>query len=210
MPLRSAIWIYDGEVTARGNQGQALAARPVWAVYFSDVEQFGFGEPGVIRSDWVVFVDKESETIVLGPTAAGETTIETCPPREPTFEVQLPDRGARSGPGGAWALFVVPGEAARMTVVVTVPPDVVLQSVSFGILAAQSGAELWRRPVASHLPTGTYRFTVTVDGRGLSRGVHDFVATWDIWHNGAAPCRFGHRLGDGGSQWLGWIDSAGP
>ena len=213
MPLRSAIWVYSGELTAQGNQGQALVDRSVWAVYFSGVEQAMSGAPGVVRSDWVVFVDTGTETIVLGPVTAGVTTVETCPPRPDavSFEVRLPDRGVRSNPGGEWVLSIVPADPARVTVIVTVAPDVTLGYVSFVVQSVQFGRELWRHPAGTHLQEGIYQFTFDVDGAGLPRGLHRFVAVWDVERDDGPPCRFeGDRSGARGEQGLGWLDIDGP
>ena len=213
MPFRSAIWVFPGEVTAQGNQGQALVDRSVWAVYFSGVEQFMFGAPGVVRSDWVVFVDTDTDTIVLGPVTAGVTTVDTCPPRAPavSFEIQLPNRGVHLNAGGEWVLGVVPADPARLTVVVTVAPAVVIESLSFVVQSIQFGRELWRHPAGTHLQEGTYQFTFDLDGSGLPRGLHRFVALWDVERDDGVPCRFeGDRSGAGGEQGLGWLDIDGP
>jgi len=65
---RHATWVYSGDLTAQGTQWQALVERPVWAVYFSGVEQPLMGGPGIAVSDWVVFVDKGTGNVVLAVT----------------------------------------------------------------------------------------------------------------------------------------------
>jgi hypothetical protein len=206
MPFRSAIWVYVGELTARGSQGQTLVDRSVWAVYFSGVEQGMLGAPGVVRSDWVVFVDADTETIVLGPVTAGVATVDACPPRpDPvSFAVRRPDRGVRSAPNGEWVLSVVPTDPARVSVVVTVAPDVVLGHTSFVVLSMQFGRELWRLTAATHLQEGTHHVTLSIDVHGLPRGLHPLMAVWDVERDDAAACRFeGDRSGSGGAQVLG-------
>jgi hypothetical protein len=66
VPSRIATWVFSGELTAQGTQGQALGETPVWAVYFSGFETPMLGPAGGIAvSDWVVFVDVSTEAVVL-------------------------------------------------------------------------------------------------------------------------------------------------
>jgi hypothetical protein len=67
---RQATWVYSGELTAQGTQGQALVDRPVWAVYYAGVEQPLLGGPGTAVGDWVVFVDTGTDNVVLAVTVA--------------------------------------------------------------------------------------------------------------------------------------------
>lgn len=67
---RHATWVYPGDLTAQGTQGQALVDRSVWAVYFSGTEQPLLGEPGTAVSDRVVFVDTDTDVVVLAVTVA--------------------------------------------------------------------------------------------------------------------------------------------
>ncbi len=74
LPARLATWIYSGELTAQGAQGQTLVERSVWAVYFTGFEQPMLGPRGGIAvSDWVVFVEMGTGTVVLSVSVATST-----------------------------------------------------------------------------------------------------------------------------------------
>jgi len=69
IPSRIATWVYSGELTAQDTHGQTLVNRPVWAVYFSGFEQPMLGPGGgVAVTDFVVFVDVGTQTVVLAVT----------------------------------------------------------------------------------------------------------------------------------------------
>ena len=74
LPSRIATWIYSGELTTQGTQGQTLLNESVWAVYFTGFEQPMLGPRGGIAvSDWVVFVEMGTGTVVLSVTVMTTT-----------------------------------------------------------------------------------------------------------------------------------------
>lgn len=99
--LASTTWIWLGELTAQGNEVESLIDQPVWAIYFPSIEQPMLGPPGgTVMSDWFVFVDVNTENVVLATslTTTGAASSEgrvdgpvlTSPP---------PPSGERAGMG---------------------------------------------------------------------------------------------------------------
>jgi len=99
LSARYATWVWSGELTAQGNQEQNLVDQPVWAVYFSSIEQPMLGPGGgTAISDWLVFVDLNTENVVLATTLTtkvGESTEGQID--GPVFTSPPPPPGEREG-----------------------------------------------------------------------------------------------------------------
>lgn len=116
-----------------------------------------------------------------GETAAifgGEATASqaNCPARMPppgsssTFEVKLPDGrvGGNSDAEGdlgdnEWVLDVTPSQPAKVTVIISIEPAVVIESLSF-VIDSPNGTEMWNFPAGAHLQEGVHDFTFAWDG----------------------------------------------
>ena len=99
LSARYATWIWSGESTAQGNQEQSLIDRPVWAIYFPSIEQPMLGPPGgTVISDWFVFVDVNTENVVLA-TSLTTTGVASTEGRidGPVFTSPPPPPGERAG-----------------------------------------------------------------------------------------------------------------
>lgn len=95
---RNATWVWSGELTAQGDQGQNLVDQPMWAVYYPSIEQPMLGAPGIATNDWFVFVDVGTDNVVLASSLTTAVTESSEGQTDsPVFTSPPPPLGERAG-----------------------------------------------------------------------------------------------------------------
>jgi hypothetical protein len=139
------------------------------------------------------------------PTQTGPPPIGGPGPPSASFEVTLPDSGVNRNSGGQWTLSVVPPQPAQLTVLVTVEPDVVLESLTFEVQSVY-GNMMWTQPAGTHLSEGTFEVALEVDSTNWPRGRHSLLAAMEIEHDDRDLCRYGDRAGSSWTATLGYLE----
>jgi hypothetical protein len=143
------------------------------------------------------------------PTQTGPPHIGGIGPPPASFEVTLPDSGVNWNSGGEWILSVVPPQPAELTVLVTIEPDVVLESLTFEVQSVY-GDIMWTRPAGTHLRKGTFGVALEADGTGWPRGPHPLMAAMEIEYDNRDPCRYGDRSEASWTATLGYLEIGIP